>query len=457
MDDGQTMSGEAWERRYRAPKPMWSRVARRARERGLVGTNPDGIYQLYAWQVETGELRPITSAPQGVLFGVISPDGRYVFYHTDEGGNELGHWVRVPFEAGEPESLSPELPPYFSFSLGVSGDSRRTGFSRATPEGFIVSLVDEVGGQLTRPREIFRSSALTVGPILSWDGALAAVMSNECSTGGPEYCLLVLDADRGQRLAELWDGEGTSVEFRMYSPVDGDDRILGRSNTGGTFRPLVWNPRNGERLDLAVDRLDGDVSPLDWSSDGRSILLGQIHQARQFLHVYDLESGTLHSLTGRGGTWGWLLEMVAYFGPDGEILAHWQDATHPEALVALDPAGNVVRTVLPAGEVPPSHPWRSISFASQGQEIQGWLCVPDGDGPFPTILHTHGGPFLATMESFSPECQAFVDAGFAFCTINYRGSTTFGRDFQEVIVGAPGHQEVADIMAARDWLVEHGV
>ena len=42
-----------------------------------------------------------------------------------------------------------------------------------------------------------------------------------------------------------------------------------------------------------------------------------------------------------------------------------------------------------------------MSFASSGgQEIQGWLAVPDGEGPFPTILETHGGPEHAVTEEF---------------------------------------------------------
>jgi dipeptidyl aminopeptidase/acylaminoacyl peptidase len=83
--------------------------------------------------------------------------------------------------------------------------------------------------------------------------------------------------------------------------------------------------------------------------------------------------------------------------------------------------------------------------------------VPEGEGPFATILHTHGGPILAATETFDPECQAWVDQGFAYCSINYRGSITFGRDFQERIYGDLGHLEVEDMVAARDWLVGQGV
>jgi dipeptidyl aminopeptidase/acylaminoacyl peptidase len=60
-------------------------------------------------------------------------------------------------------------------------------------------------------------------------------------------------------------------------------------------------------------------------------------------------------------------------------------------------------------------------------------------------------------ESFSPGSQAWLDHGFAFLTINYRGSTTFGKAFEEQIWGDLGHWEVEDMVAARNWLVEQGI
>ncbi len=45
----------------------------------------------------------------------------------------------------------------------------------------------------------------------------------------------------------------------------------------------------------------------------------------------------------------------------------------------------------------------------------------------------------------------------AFLTLNYRGSTTFGREFQDKILGTPGEWEVEDMVAARDWLVNRGI
>jgi dipeptidyl aminopeptidase/acylaminoacyl peptidase len=53
-------------------------------------------------------------------------------------------------------------------------------------------------------------------------------------------------------------------------------------------------------------------------------------------------------------------------------------------------------------------------------------------------------------EVFGPISQPWMDHGFAFLTINYRGSTTFDCEFQEMIWGNPGHWEIADMAETRD-------
>ena len=245
-----------------------------------------------------------------------------------------------------------------------------------------------------------------------------------------------------------------------FSPLPGDFRLLATSTLTGYNRPFIWNPVSGERTALVLAKLTGDVSPMDWSLDGKHILLGQSRLAVQHLAVYDMTTGTLTRLNHPGGFYG----MGAPFAPsttltDGEILAGWQDSTNPPQIIALDSrTGRKTRTVLAAGDAPPGHPWKPVIFTStDGETIQGWLGLPDGTGPFPTILHTHGGPETQTVEYFMPNSQAWLDHGFAWLAINYRGSTGFGRAFREKIWGDLGHWELEDMVAAHNWLVKEGI
>jgi hypothetical protein len=70
-----------WKSYFRTPVILWTDVAKTVPSRGVAVTNQSGVYQLYAWLVSTGTLRPLTNAPTGKMSGSISPDGRYIYFH----------------------------------------------------------------------------------------------------------------------------------------------------------------------------------------------------------------------------------------------------------------------------------------------------------------------------------------------------------------------------------------
>ncbi|MCB9445817.1 MAG: S9 family peptidase, partial [Ardenticatenaceae bacterium] len=403
-----------WKQRFRAPVILWTQLAKAAPDRGLAVSNKSGKYQLYAWDVPTGALRQLTERPTGILFASFAPDGRYVYYLDDKQGNEIGHYVRIPFEGGEVQDVTPNLAPYSSFFFGASITGNCIGFTAADAEGFhIYSIGRESNGALGIPRRLFHSHKFVIGPFFSHAGEIAVIATTDRATV-QHYNLLAYDVDSGEQIAELWDGEGTSLEALMFSPAPGDMRLLGTTNHSGNKRPLLWNSRTNERIDLDLPDLKGEVFPVDWSSDARYILLCHFAQAVQQLYVYDLDTYTLKQLNHPSGTFGFF-DSGMYFGPGDEIFAQWQDATHPSQLIALNSTSGVkTRTVLAASEVPPGHPWKSVTFpSSDGQVIQGWLGLPEGEGPFPTILHTHGGPESVNPEIFEPSSQSWMDHGFA--------------------------------------------
>ena len=442
-----------WKQRFRAPAIAVSQLAWTNPTRGLVTVNQTGVYQLYAWDVPSGSMKQLTDRPEGMLFGMLSPDGRHVYYLDDKQGNEIGHYVRVPFEGGELQDITPDIPPYASWGFTLSRTGNQLGFMAADPDGFQLYCLDiGTDDALGQPRQLYHSRKLTLGPFLSQDGGIAVVMSTE-RTGKPQYSLVAIDTASGKEIAELWDGQGSSLEVMAVSPVAGDARLLAATNRTGIETLLVWDPLTGQRTDLMFEGLTGAMRAFDWSPDGERVVFRTFNQAVQQLYVYHFPSGRVTRVQHSG------VHSQPYFATNKEIWSHWEDPTLPARLVTIDAeTGTQTRTVLAAGEVPSGHPWQSVSFpSSDGQMIQGWLGLPDSAGPFPVILETHGGPEAATSLFFSPESQAWLDHGFAFLTINYRGSTTFGRDFQEKIWGNPGHWEVEDMVAARDWLVRAGI
>jgi dipeptidyl aminopeptidase/acylaminoacyl peptidase len=284
-------------------------------------------------------------------------------------------------------------------------------------------------------------------------GEIAVVMSTEKS-GRPEFSLIALDLRTGERLAELWDGENTSLLFAKFSPVAGDQRLVASSTRSGIEQPLSWNPITGERRDLVVDGVPGAIRVLAWSEDGRRLILESFNQAVQQLYRYDLEHDTCTQLNHPAGT----LTSVA-FGEGGAILAMLEDSAQPRRLVALDgETGRLAREVLAGAPAPAGRRWQGVNFtSSDGQTVHAWLAVPEGEGPFPTIVELIGGPGSVKVEGFVPAHQAWLDHGFAFLSINYRGCGSFGRAFESKIFGNPGYSEVEDIVAGRNYLVERGI
>ncbi len=456
------ITAPGWELQFRLGKVMQTARAARRADRGIaVGNLSSDLVQLHRWDVDTGALVPLTDSRVGVYFGNISPDGAHVYYFRDESGSERGHYVQVPYEGGPVTSLTPDMPPYATIPgmsvSDLSRDGSRFAFTAADASLFACYAVELPGGHPGPVRQVFTSQSLTFGPLLAADGRLGVVMSAQRS-GRWRFSLCALDLASAEHLGELWEDEA-SLEATVLSPAPGDYRVAATSDATGFRRPFLWDVRTGERVELCPSPdPPGDLIPMDWSPDAAELLLVQVFQARHQLMLLDLRTHRIRALDHRGGT---LFRLAAgvYFGPSGSVHTTWQNSAHPGELLELDRFGaRPPRTLLRGTDFVAAHQWQSVQFTSSDrQDVQGWLAKPEGSGPFPTILDMHGGPHSVTTEYFSAIAQSWISEGFAWCSINYRGSTTFGREFREQITGDIGHWELADVIAARQYLVDLGV
>ncbi len=450
-----------WRERFEAPAFLMTQVARLDSTRGTAVSNESGIYQVYAWDVETNERRQLTHRAEGVIMHWLSPDGRYIYYLQDKQGNEIGHFVRLPWnievaESSEPEVVTPTIPPYSPGGLSISRLGNKLAFVTAMPDGFTLYVIDLQDDQIGEPRKLFHGQALMRGVQLSADGKLVLVHSTE-PTDSMESALYVFDAESGEKVSELWDGAKTGMSAFGFIPLAGDGRLLANSSKTGTERLFIWDPTTGERWDLPIDHTGSAVGN-GWSSDGKRVLFSLLEQAQQKLNTFDLVTEETAVLDTPNGT-----KAAPYFMPNGEIFVLLTESAHPGRLIALDDqTGQFKRVVLEASEIAPGKSWRSINYNSTDEhQVQGWLALPDdvsgNGGPFPTILNMIGGPMGVKVNSFSAASQAWLDHGFAYLSINYRGCSTFGREHQYKIIGDLGHWEVEDMVGARNWLVEQGI
>lgn len=98
--------------------------------------------------------------------------------------------------------------------------------------------------------------------------------------------------------------------------------------------------------------------------------------------------------------------------------------------------------------------WR----APDGLEIDGFLTLPPGAGPFPLLLDVHGGPIGAVTDGALWVGDALLlSRGYAILQPNPRGSTGRGRDFAAAVVGDMGGADALDDLAGVDAVVALGL
>lgn len=101
----------------------------------------------------------------------------------------------------------------------------------------------------------------------------------------------------------------------------------------------------------------------------------------------------------------------------------------------------------------------AVTFtARDGLQIPAVLTIPKGvDGPIPFIVHIHGGPAEHVSLGYDHGTQLLVNRGYGVLSVNFRGSTGFGKEFQSKGFKAFGRAMQDDIADAAHWLVEEGM
>ena len=85
----------------------------------------------------------------------------------------------------------------------------------------------------------------------------------------------------------------------------------------------------------------------------------------------------------------------------------------------------------------------------------------NGDGvpdkPVPMVLNVHGGPWARDSYGFDPEHQWLANRGYAVLSVNFRGSTGFGKDFINAADNEWAGKMHDDLLDAVDWAVREKI
>lgn len=98
--------------------------------------------------------------------------------------------------------------------------------------------------------------------------------------------------------------------------------------------------------------------------------------------------------------------------------------------------------------------------ASDGTAIHGYLIKPRGvTGPVPLVAEIHGGPWARDgwSDAAFRSRQMLVNRGYAVLTVNYRGSTGYGKAFMWAGAHAYAGRLQQDIAEAIQWAIDRKV
>ncbi|KJC42768.1 hypothetical protein UP09_18390 [Bradyrhizobium sp. LTSP885] len=97
--------------------------------------------------------------------------------------------------------------------------------------------------------------------------------------------------------------------------------------------------------------------------------------------------------------------------------------------------------------------------ARDGLRLNGYLTLPREAeaGRVPLVLVIHGGPYMRDTWGFSSIHQWLASRGYAVLSVNYRGSTGFGKAFVTAADHEWGGKMHDDLIDAVDWAIAQGI
>jgi len=272
-------------------------------------------------------------------------------------------------------------------------------------------------------------------------------------------------------IAELMSGKSTLLTphqgEQLYSANDisADGKsVLVTSNAGNGYD-------NVGMLDIATKKIDWltqdkwEISAGNFSLDRKSVTWTGNVDGNTDIYLHDLVSGKTTSLPLAKGV-NELGGAESAFTRDGSRLLYYHNGPNSpkDAWVynTVDGSSHQVTHSLLAG-VPPSHMVDPLLVHYPSRDgkwtISALLYVPHNmrrDGQNAAIVYVHGGPTSQTVNLFNRFIQHMVNQGYMVIAPNYRGSTGYGKEFQQANLFDMGGGDLQDVLAAADWIKQTG-
>ncbi|MEQ8838252.1 MAG: prolyl oligopeptidase family serine peptidase, partial [Lacipirellulaceae bacterium] len=150
---------------------------------------------------------------------------------------------------------------------------------------------------------------------------------------------------------------------------------------------------------------------------------------------------------------------VAYVLDDGPLKFYRYDRANKKAHFLFSSRDDLEQYDLVKMQTP-------VIEARDGLKLVSYLTLPpgsdsDGDGrpekAVPMVLDVHGGPWARDDWGYNSTHQWLANRGYAVLSVNYRGSTGFGKSFTNAANGEWSKKMHDDLIDAVDWAVAEGI
>jgi dipeptidyl aminopeptidase/acylaminoacyl peptidase len=424
-------------------------------------SNMSGRNNLWTVPSEGGWPVQLTVSDQRQTAPAWSPDGKWIAYQSDYDGDEQWDIFLVSPKTGKVVNVTQtreiaELNPTWS------PDGRYLAYEvkPKTSAAYEIDVYDMVMRELKHVTTNTPQDKSNSGPIWSKDGKYI-VYTQEQAKG----------TDSNIFIADVAAGNST-----LLTPHEGEQRFAAKDiSTDGKRILFTSNAANGFEniglLDVANKKITGltkdkwEIRGHEFSPDGKSITFSANVDGNEDIFVQDLATNKATALAIPKG----VNEPVgghSAFSKDGSRLLYMHNGpTAPGDLWVYTLAAgksqqlthSLVAGIRSEDMVEPylvHYPSRDGKWT-----ISAFLYVPFNmarNGQNAAIVYIHGGPTSQSMNSFNRFVQYAANQGYIVLAPNYRGSTGYGKEFQQANLFDMGGGDLQDVLAGVDWIKQTG-
>ena len=389
--------------------------------------------------------------------GIWARDSRHILLHIDDNGNEISHvWA---LDTASPKGLMRDLTPFegaksFVITQLLLSDDLIIGSNKRDAKVFDVY-------RYVQDSQTLQLLAANPGNVSQWLVNDAGKVMGRARHGADEWVYETPDATQQDGWTEVFRVNASDT-FEPLRASATPHHWWALSNRDRDKLALVEiDLRNGaERVLYADDRVD--LSSVIWSRTRQmpiavtsepdtqqwQVFEPVLKTALTQLHAASDARITIHNLSDDER---WMVATVVRQNSGEHVLYDLQ--THTWIVL-----NELVRSRLNA--ISPLAPSQPVHFKSRdGLDLHGYLSVPLGaTPPFATVLSVHGGPWSRDVHLSGDTMELFlVNRGYAVLRVNYRGSSGYGKAFQEAARGEFAGKMHNDLIDAVDALVTQGL